>query len=106
MKFIKIVCLLLAVTFLSTLLPACADVVTVNNVRLAVILESPKKAGEAKAKQELYLPAMAADIKSTDGENPTVLDAVIQILEESPSERSSPSLRTREAVTTTSGYLP
>ena len=110
MKFIKIVSLLLAVTFLSVLLPACADVITVNDVKLAVILESPKKAGEKEAKRELHLPAMAADIKSTDGENPTVLDAVIQILEENgiqyKLDSSGESIRTikSKSETTRGGY--
>ena len=110
MKFIKFVSLILAVTFLSVLLPACGEVVTVNDVKLAVILESPKKAGEKKAKQTVHLDAMAGDIKSTDGNNPTVLDAVIQILEENgiqyKLDSSGESIRTikSKSETTKGGY--
>lgn len=104
MKFIKIVSLVLAVTFLSVLLPACGEVVTVNDVKLSVLLE------DTKGKLSVHLDAMASDIKSTDGENPTVLDAVIQILEENgiqyKLDSNGESIRTikSKSETTRGGY--
>lgn len=76
MKFIKFAALILSVTLLTCILPACGEVVTVPNVRLGVITV------DTKGKETAFISTMAADIKSTDGEAPTVLDAVIQILEE------------------------
>ena len=76
MKFIKFASLILAVTFLTILLPACGEVVTVDNVRLGVILVN------TKGEKEAFLDTMVSDIKSADGETPSVLDAVVQILEE------------------------
>lgn len=76
MKFIKFAALILSVTFLTFLLPACGEVVTVNNVRLGFITV------DTEGNETAFIDTMVADIKSTDGEQPTVLDAVIQILEE------------------------
>jgi len=76
MKFIKFVSLILAVTFLTMLLPACGEVVTVKNVRLGFTTVN------TKGEEEAFIGTMVADIKATDGEAPTILDAVVQILEE------------------------
>jgi len=76
MKLIKFAALILSITFLTILLPACGEVVTVDNVRLGFITV------DTKGKQTAFIDTMVSDIKSVDGENPKVLDAVIQILEE------------------------
>ncbi len=76
MKFIKFAALTLSIVMMTLLLPACGEVVTVNNVRLGFITV------DTEGNETAFIDTMAADIKSTDGEQPTVLDAVVQILEE------------------------
>ncbi len=104
MKLIKFAALILSITFLTIMLPACGEVVTVNNVRLGFITV------DTKGTKTAFIDTMAADIKSVDGETPTVLDAVIQILEENginyKLDSTGESLRTVKAKseTTRNGY--
>lgn len=76
MKFIKFAALALCIVMLTFSLPACGEVITVNNVRLGFITV------DTEGNETAFIDTMVADIKSTDGEQPTVLDAVVQILEE------------------------
>ena len=104
MKLIKFAALILSITFLTILLPACGEVITVPNVRVGVITV------DTKGVETAFIGAMAADIKSTDGETPSVLDAVIQIFEENgisyKLDSSGESIRTIKAKSenTRNGY--
>ena len=104
MKFIKFAALILAITFMTMLLPACGEVVTVNNVRLGFTTVN------TKGEEEAFIGTMVSDIKATDGEAPTILDAVVQILEENgytyKLDSTGESLRTVKAKSesTRNGY--
>ena len=104
MKFIKFAALILAITFMTMLLPACGEVVTVNNVRLGFTIKN------TKGEEEAFIGTMVSDIKAIDGEEPSILDAVIQILEENgityKLDSTGESIRTIKArsETTRNGY--
>lgn len=76
MKRIKFLALILAVMFVCVMLPSCAEVVTVKDVTFAAITLTPD--GE----KTLLVKTLKSDITGTADDMPTVLDAVVQILEE------------------------
>ena len=76
MKITKLVSVVLATVFMCVALSSCGNIVTVKDVSLAVITES------TTGVQTVHQSVVVTDVKGKDGNAPTVMDAVIQLLEE------------------------
>ncbi len=76
MKILKIVSCILVLVLMSVVLPSCAEVVTVDDVSFAAIVLDPE------GNKELLVNVLQGNISGTEENMPTVLDAVIQLLEE------------------------
>lgn len=76
MKKLKIISVILTAVCLCAFLSSCGSVLTVKDVRFTAVLVNPN--GE----MTLLCGAFGGDIKGTEDNPPTVLDAAIALLEE------------------------
>lgn len=76
MKRLKLISIILALVCMCAILPSCGSVVTVKDVRFTAVLV------DTKGEMTLLCGAFGGDIKGTEENPPTVLDAAISLLEE------------------------